>query len=141
MEDQEPYTIDPAALKVSPKQLRAIVALLEEPTLKKAAATAGVNPSTLWRWLKTTDFRHAYMLARWKAVQQGIARCQRFTAEATSVLNQIMRDESVSASTRISAAKSIVQNALRGVELEDHDERLAQIQRDIETLKADGRIP
>src|SRR5215467_4883305 len=73
MEDQEPYTIDLAELKLTPKQEKAIFALLEEPTLKKAAATAGVNPTTLWRWLKTTDFRQAYMLARWKAVQQGIA--------------------------------------------------------------------
>jgi DNA-binding MurR/RpiR family transcriptional regulator len=131
----EPNTDNPNESKLNPKQERALAALLEEPTIKKAAAAAGVNEATLWRWLQTPDFRRAYMEFRRKAVQQAMARIQRFTTDAASVLHAIMQDESKPPYTRVAAANSIIASAARAVELDDQDERLAQIERDLDSIK------
>jgi hypothetical protein len=132
---QEPNSHETNELKLTLKQERALAALFEEPTLKKAAAAAGINPSTLWRWLQTPDFHKAFMHARWKAVQQSIARLQHFTSDAASALAEIVNDKSMPGYTRVAAANSIMASAIKGVELEDHDERIADIQRDLDLAK------
>jgi hypothetical protein len=137
---REPDEIDRTPAELSPKQYRAIEALLDQPTLNKAAAAAGVGRVTLWRWLQTPDFNKAFMHARWNAVQQCIARIQRLTSEAASTLEEIVKDKSVPASSRVTAANSILATAIKGVELEDHDERIAEIQRDLELFKTEGLL-
>ena len=131
-ETNEPETI---TADLSPKQSKAIAALLEEPTMKKAAAAAGVNEATLWRWLQTPAFRRAYAEARRKVVQQGMARIQRYTSEAASVLYQIMNDVDKPPYTRVAAANSIIDNAGKATELDDYHERIAEIERQLDAFK------
>jgi hypothetical protein len=123
--------------ELSPKQYKAIAALLDEPTITKAAVAAGIHHATMHRWLQQPHFRRAYMEARWKSVQHSIARVQQFTSEAAAVLRDIMNDKSSPAYSRIAAANSIMNNGLRGVELEDHDQRIAEIQEDIAAIKSE----
>ena len=120
---------------LSPKQSKAIIALLEQPTIKAAAAAAGINEATLWRWLQTPAFRKAYSAARRRAVQQAMARSQRFTSEAASGLQAIMNDDLKPPYTRVAAASSIIDNAAKAVELDDYAERLEQIERDLDAIK------
>ena len=123
------------AADLSPKQSRAIAALIEEPTIAKAALAAGIGQATLYRWMHDPAFHRAYMHARWKSVQQSIARVQGFTSEAASVLRDIMNNTGLTAYARVAAANSVFKNGLGGVELEDHHERLEQIQQDLQALK------
>jgi hypothetical protein len=57
--------------KLTPRQARAVLALLEHTTLEEAAKAAAVSKTTLWRWLQVPDFQAAYMQARrespWRA--------------------------------------------------------------------------
>jgi hypothetical protein len=132
----EPDETEIIASDLSPKQSKAIAALLEEPTMKKAAAAAaGVNEATLWRWLQTPAFRKAYAEARRKVVQQGMARIQRYTSEAASVLYEIMNDIHKPPYTRVAAANSIIDNAGKATELDDYHERIAEIERQLDDLK------
>src|SRR5690242_10499631 len=131
----EPDETEIPASDLSPKQSKAITALLEEPTMKKAAAAAGINEATLWRWLQTPAFRKAYAEARRKVVQQGMARIQRYTSEAASVLYQIMNDIDKPPYTRVAAANSIIDNAGKATELDDYHERIAEIERQLDDLK------
>jgi hypothetical protein len=41
-----------------------VVALLQHPTIEKAAAAVGVSHVTLWRWMQTEEFQQAYRKAR-----------------------------------------------------------------------------
>ena len=132
--DLETTTADLTIADLSPKQSKAITALLEEPTMKKAAAAAGINEATLWRWLQTPAFRKAYAEARRKVVQQGMARIQRYTSEAASVLYQIMNDIDKPPYTRVAAANSIIDNAGKATELDDYHERIAEIERQLDAL-------
>ncbi len=55
--DQEPVSPD---LRKQSRQDQYIVALLENPTLEKAAAAVGVSAVTLWRAMQQPEFMEAY---------------------------------------------------------------------------------
>lgn len=115
--------------KLTAKQERGIVALLANTKLKDAAASAGISEATLWRWLQEPDFHAAYMKARRDAVQSAIARLQSYTSDAVDTLHEIMMDKDALAFARLGAARAILDYSIRGVELEDHEQRLAEIER------------
>ena len=112
----------------SNRQEKAIVALLNEPTMKEAAEIAGISEVTLWRWLQNADFRKSYMEARRLAVQRAIARTQAITSEAVETLREVMNDKAATGSERIAAAKAILDYAMKGIELEDHEQRLGELE-------------
>ena len=75
------------------KQSRAMLAMLEHPTLKDAAAAVGVGETTLWRWSQEPEFKAAYMNARRESVKQSIAHLQSATGEAVTCLRDVMKSE------------------------------------------------
>ena len=114
--------------KLTPIQERAIVALLSHSTIKSAAKAIGIDDATLWRWLQDKEFHTAYMSFRRESVRQSIARLQQASSEAVSTLRTIMKDKKAPASARVVAAKSIIEYAMKAVELEDLAERVAQLE-------------
>src|SRR5215207_5562056 len=121
--------VDKPQVLITSKQEKAIIALLNEPTTKQAAEVAGVSEVTLWRWLQDSDFRTYYMEARRRAVQRAIARTQAVTSEAVETLREIMNSASAMPSARVAAAKAILDYAMKGIELEDHERRLDEIEK------------
>ena len=114
--------------KLSRKQEALICALLLAPTLADAAHTAGIGEVTAWRWLKEADFQAAYREARRAVVQQAITQVQRATGEAVETLRSVMQDAEAPASAKVSAAKAILETAVKAVELEDLGARLAALE-------------
>jgi hypothetical protein len=114
--------------RITPKQEKAIIALLSEPTLKAAAEKAGITEKTLWGWQKEDAFKAVYMQARRLAVQQATARLQTVTGEAVGVLREVMNDKAAKESERVSAAKAVIELAYRGIDLEDFGKRLEVIE-------------
>jgi transposase-like protein len=110
------------------RQEKAIAALLSEATIAKAAEKIGVNESTLRRWLDDAAFETAYRQARREAVGQAIARLQQLSSSAVLVLAQLMADRTAPASVRLHAAKAILEFAIKAVELEDIEVRLAALE-------------
>jgi len=101
------------------KQDQAIAALLEEPTISKAAKKAGIGERTLLRWLKLDDFQAAYRIAQREVLSQAIAQINQATSESVTTFRSIMMDESAPASARVAAAKIVLEVAIKGVERED----------------------
>jgi AcrR family transcriptional regulator len=114
---------------LDPKQERAIASLLSEPTVERAAEKAGVNPATVYRWFKDDPFSIAYREARRHAVQQAIAHLQQTSHAAVSALQDVMSDSDSPASARVTAAKTILELAIRAVELEDLAARVEALER------------
>ena len=114
--------------KLSRKQEQAIAALLSEPTIAAAAERVGVGEVTLWRWLQREDFRVDYQRARRETVAQAIAAIQQASSEAVQALREIMVDSEAPASSRVSAAKTVLEFALKGAELEDIEKRVAVLE-------------
>lgn len=109
-------------------QERAIVALLSHSTIKSAAKAVGVDDATLWRWLQDQDFHAAYMSVRRESVSLSIARLQQSTMEAVNTLKTIAKDKDAPASSRVMAAKAIIEYSIKAVEIEDLATRLAEVE-------------
>ena len=73
---------------LTPRQLRAINALLTHPTVAAAAGVLGVAPSTIYRWLSETPFRAALAQAEGEAVA---AAGRRLAALAENALDELAR--------------------------------------------------
>ena len=115
--------------KWSRKKDAAILALVTEPTIADAAKKAGISHATLHRWLQIKDFKDAYREAKREAVSAAIARLQRTATEAVDALRDVMNDTESPASARVSAARSILEIAIKAVELEDFERRLEALER------------
>lgn len=114
--------------KLTRKQDQAIAALLTCPSILDAARHSGVAEVTLYRWLKLEGFQTGYRDARRQVVQQAIVQVQQATGEAVETLRAVMQDPNAPASAKVSAAKTILETALRGVELEDLAVRIAALE-------------
>src|SRR4029453_10696766 len=100
--------------KLSRKQEALISALLTAPRLADAAQTAGIGEVTAWRWLKDATFQTAYRAARRAVVQHAITQVQQATGEAVETLRSVMQDAEAPASARVSAAKAVLETAIKG---------------------------
>ena len=117
-----------SSAKVTAKQERAIAALLAKPTIEAAAEALGINPVTVHRWLAEPAFTEAYRAARRAAVQQAVTRLQQVSGGAVAVLVQVMADKDNPASTRVSAAKTVLEFSFRAVELDELEARIAALE-------------
>ena len=105
--------------KLPRKQGDAILALLSCKTMDDAAKKIEVAPSTLFRWLQDNAFRQQYQKAKSQCVSQAIARLQQASLEAVEVLQTVMADITTPPSVRVTASKTIIDSAIKGVELEE----------------------
>lgn len=114
--------------KLTRKQDQAIAALIVCPSILDAARQSGVAEVTLYRWLKDAGFQAAYRDARRAVVQQALVQIQDACGEAVKTLRAIMRNSKAPASAKVSAAKAILDMAVKAVELEDLEARLAVLE-------------
>jgi hypothetical protein len=105
-----------------------ILAMLQQPTWQKAAASIGISEVTAWRIRQAPEFRREYLQARREAVSQSLARLQQGSGAAASTLFKIMVDPSNPASTRVQAASRILDHAKSAFELEDLELRVRQLE-------------
>ena len=102
--------------------------MLSCPTIAHAARTAGIAEVTAGRWLKDATFQEAYRDARRAVVQHAITQVQQATGEAVETLRSVMQDSESPASARVSAAKTILETALKGIEIDDLEVRIAALE-------------
>jgi len=111
------------------KMEAAIAALLTAPTIAAAAHAVGVSEITLWRWLQREEFQVRYREAKSQAVAQSIARLQQVSGEAVETLREVMANTESPASSRVAAAKAVLEMAIKAVELEDLTARVEELER------------
>lgn len=113
---------------LTPKQQKAITALLDQPTLKEAASACGVNESTLWRWLQDDTFQREYRQARGQLLESTLTALQRASGDAVETLKAVMKDTTAQPSARVSAAKAVLELGLKGREILEVEERLRALE-------------
>lgn len=116
------------ATALTAKQEKAILCLLHEPTVNKAAVTAGVGERSLYRWLDEPEFAAAYRKARRQAFSQAIAMTQRYAPMAVQILAKVASDPSASMSARVSAAVALLKYGRESIELDDLAARVEQLE-------------
>src|SRR5688500_3196534 len=114
-------------------QAKAIAALLQEPTMQRAADVAGVTVRTLQRWLKDDDnFHRALLRARREAFGQAVGLTQRLAPMAVGTFAKVMNDPAAPAAAKVSAAVALLKFGREGIEMEDFAARLEALERKAE---------
>src|SRR5690606_39938518 len=114
--------------KLTPSQEKAIIALLAEPSLARAAAACGIGERTLYRWLREPAFMSAYRRARREAFSHAIALTQRYAPLAVQTLAKVMSDENAPHTAKVQAATSLLRFGRDGIELDDLQERIEALE-------------
>jgi hypothetical protein len=125
--------------KLTAKQERAIKALLSEPTTKDAAVEAKVSEATLRRWLKDAAFSASYREARNQLLETTLTWLQQASGEAVDTLKEVMADKMAKGSERVSAAKAVLEMALKARDVLEVEERLAALEAKFDAQQKGGR--
>jgi hypothetical protein len=88
--------------------------------------------------MQNPEFAAAFRKARRQAVSLSVARLQQTTGAAVATLLRIMTDREAPASSRIQAADVVLQGAFRGMEIEDIEARVTELERTAQTSKQNG---
>src|SRR4051812_4914883 len=104
----------------------AISALLACPTLDTAAQQAGISESTLRGWLRDPAFQARYREARRQVVEQAVSALQQAAGQAVETLRRSLTCGVPSA--EIVAAKAILDQTFRGMEVLDLAGRIEQLE-------------
>jgi hypothetical protein len=110
-------------------------ALLTQPTIAKAAATAGISEATAGRWLKQPEFQRQYRESKRALVEHATTLIQGLATTAVGTLGTIMTDRDAPANSRVAAARTILELSLRGVELDDVLTRLAAMEKLVQEMR------
>ena len=114
--------------ELTANQWKAIHALIEEPSVAAAARKVGFNARTLFRWLEERAFRRALQATRRKALALASVRLQRIADRAPDVLEKILDDPQATPATRVRAVASALQFSHYGVEVDELEERVAELE-------------
>jgi hypothetical protein len=121
--------MQPGERELTPKQEKALVALLDCGEIQEAAKRVGISDVTLWRWLQLPDFQARYRAARRQLVETAIAQLQSDCTIAARVLREVAEDTDAPASSRVAAAKTILEQSVSAIQLTDLQERLEEVER------------
>jgi hypothetical protein len=104
-----------------------VTALLSRAGVEDAGRAAGVSSRTAWRWMHDPAVLARLREARKDAMTAAMVRLQEAAAGAVDCLCEVQK-EGESESARVSAARCILEQALRAAELGDLEERLAKLE-------------
>jgi len=111
------------------RQARAITAILENPTLERAAEAIGVNPKTLNRWMRDPLFLAELSSAENKLIGQATRRLVQLADKALDALENVLSDPSQrGASNKRLAAGAILDNLMKLRELHGLEQRLIALE-------------
>ena len=114
---------------LSPKQRRAVEALLSTGEVAAAAREAGVNRASLHRWLKEPLFLQAVREAEAAALDELSRLLVRLGRTAAATLAKAMSDPATPWATRVRAADASLSRLLQLRELAVLDARVTELER------------
>ena len=114
---------------LTPLQDKAVEAILQQPTLARAAAAVGVNERTLRRWMEEPVFRDAVQAARRAAFGQAMGLVQWYSCVAVAALVKVVNDPAAPANCRVTAAAVLLRVGREGIELDDLARRVEALER------------
>lgn len=106
-------------MAMTAKKQAAIQALLTCKTKAEAAAAAGIAPRTLSDYLADAEFQHEYRKAVGQVIDSTARQAQQAMSPALAVLQAIMQDAEESSSSKIAAARTLLEYGLRLSEFND----------------------
>lgn len=115
--------------KLTPKQRKAVEALLVTGDVTSAAREAGVSRESVYRWLKQPLFLEAVRDAEARALDELSRLLVRLGRTAATTLEEAMSAESTPVATRVRAADVVLGRLLQLRELATLETRVAELER------------
>jgi hypothetical protein len=115
--------------KIGQKMEQAIAALLSHRSVEEAARAAGIGTNTLRRWMQKPEFKAACREVRRTVLAHTIGRLQDAASAAATTVMKIMLDPNAPAATRLRAAEIVLDQATKGGDPEDIENRVAKLER------------
>ena len=122
--------------KLTRNQEKAIAALISCPTIPEAAVSIGIGEATLFRWLKNPRFKASYRRARHQVVSLAIGHLQTKITKAIDTLLEVAGDKEAPSSARVAAARAIVDQSLRAVEIGEIEARIERLENRLKEEKS-----
>jgi len=119
-------------LKVPPKQVKALEALLDGANIQDAATAAGVNRKTIGRWLNDPAFWKLYQFNSRRVLELAARRLTGKLDMAVGLVASVMEDEDAPAGVRLRAAQQVIDGSLKLLEVADIQERLTALEARLE---------
>lgn len=118
--------------KMTPKQTKALAALLEERTLEGAAARAGINRRTLNRWMQEAEFRQALKQAEGELMGDLSRRLLALGSSAVDALADILETPAQpGASNKRMTASDLLAKLLDLREFADLEARITELEKQV----------
>jgi transposase-like protein len=93
---------------------KAVVALLERPSVAEAAKAVDIHKATLYKWLaEDEEFRSAFRQAKRELFAATVSRLQQVAGEAIEVLRDVMNNKDQQGAARVGAARTALDYALK----------------------------
>lgn len=121
--------------KLTQKQEQAIAALLSAPSVSAAAKLVGISEATLFRWLQVPAFADEYRAAKREVVNQATGKLSAASSEAVETLRDVMNAVDSPASSRVTAARAILDYSYKAIELEDLAARITSVEVSINNME------
>jgi hypothetical protein len=112
---------------------KAVVALLQEPTIEEAAQVVGIGLRTLQRWLTDASFQEALHKAKSDALADATGRLRMAASRAVRVLDFVANNRRASSAARVSAARCILEMGLESHVIEELELRILALERQGQT--------
>ncbi len=117
---------------LTPQKRKALQALLTQPTKAEAAQAAGIDQSTLRRYLHDDAFVEEYRAAVVAMIDDASREARQILHPALTTLREIIEDKDAGATARITAARTIIDCAIRFTELNDIISRIEELEQEVQ---------
>lgn len=107
----------------------AISALLVSPTFNQAAECVGISEKTMHQWMRNEAFSKAVQDAQDKINQAAIRRMISSIGMVLDALERVFKDCCTPPAPKVSAARTVLEQALRAYDLQHIDKRLIALER------------
>jgi len=134
-EDDDAPGAGPSPSGLTGRQEAAVIAMVCEPSIERAAKQAEVGVRTLKRWLDDPPFIVALRKARRQAFTQAIAMCQRYAPMAAGIIAKVASDPTTPAHVKVSAASQVLKFGREGLELDDLAARIEMLEQQYQQLE------
>ncbi len=113
---------------MTPKQERALAALISCPTARAAAKSAGLSESALRRYKQDPVFQAEYRKRCNELLEAACTKAKSALPPAIERLNGIVQDDEQQPREQIAAARAVLEYGLRLIEAVDIEQRLRALE-------------
>ena len=114
--------------ELTPKQARAVQALITAKSIGDAAQAASVGERTLFRWLAEPAFRAALSQAEGDLLDAATRRLLGLQGQAIETFESVLADAAASQAVRLRAAQAVLDYLLKLRELRNVESRLVALE-------------